>query len=443
MVKANLRIIEELKSFLDTVCSEKELRDIFVNHPTDFSRQRKLTFQRIVGMLINLPKRSLSIELQEFFDTLDMSSQSVTKGAFSLQRSKLLPYFLEVWNTLLVDCFYYYYGDKIKRWQGFRLQAVDGSTAYLIDKPDVVEKFGTQDNQHSKIPMAQVMQLEDVLNKITIWGKIAPIKESEMSIMSRYIEDLYEDSLTLFDRGYPSYLLMYLMLNQERPRHFVMRCKVSFNKQVKAFVASNQFSKTILLKPSDQAISRLKDYGYAINKNTEIKVRMVKVILNTGEVEVLLTSLYDEQRFSSKDFKNLYALRWNIETSYGIQKNQQQMEQFSGHRVICIEQDYAAGIFVSNLQSLVEKQSEPYLKRINQSRKYDYKINKNISWAYLKFNIIKLFLEKNPEAILIALQKDFQKNLEPIRPGRKYERHRKMKRVNGKYQTLTNYKRAI
>ena len=374
MVEANVKIIEELKSFLSTVCDQKEVRDLITQSPCDFSRERKLTLPRVIGMIINLPKRSLSIELQEFFDSFDMASIAASKGAFSLQRGKLLPCFFELWNQLLVDCFYHYYGDTVKRWRGFRLQAVDGSTAYLIDKPDVVQKFGTQDNQCKQVPMAQVMQLQDVLNNITIWGGIFPIKKAERAIMANQVHRLYQDSLTLFDRGYPSYALMYLLLNQEKPRHFVMRCKLSFNKEIRAFVASNQTSKTIELTPTSQAIKTLYENGYVVTKNTVIQVRMVKVVLSTGETEVLLTDLYDENLYSVADFKYLYGLRWRIETTYGIQKNQQQMEQFSGHRVICIQQDYAAGIFVSNLQSLIEKQCEPYLKQLSKSRKYDYKI---------------------------------------------------------------------
>ncbi|WP_103867425.1 IS4 family transposase [Aquimarina sp. I32.4] len=443
MVEANVNIIEELKAFLSMVCDQSDLRNLMTMSPTDFSRERKLTLRRVVGIIINMPKRSLSIELQQFFDSINFDKQAATKGAFSLQRGKLLPLFFEAWNRLLVDCFYHYYEDNIKRWRGFRLQAVDGSTAYLIDKPDIVREFGTQDNQYTKTPMAQVMQLQDVLNDITIWGAVFPIKQGEQPIFSAQVSSLYEDSLTLFDRGYPSYALMYLMLNQETPRHFVMRCKISFNKEIKEFVNSDKVSQIVALKPTKEAIATLKNYGYVVNKNTSITIRLVKVVLSTGEIEVLLTNLYDEQHFTPKDFKYLYDLRWKIETTYGIQKNQQQMEQFSGHRVICIQQDYAAGLFVANLQSLIEKQCEPYLKQLNKSRKYDYKINKNVSWASLKYTIVKLFLENDPKIILIELQNAFQRNVEPIRPGRQYQRHRKAKRINGKYQTLTNYKRAI
>ncbi len=119
------------------------------------------------------------------------------------------------------------------------------------------------------------------------------------------------------------------------------------------------------------------------------------------------------------------------------------MEQFSGHRVICIKQDYAAGIFVANLQSLIKKQSEDYLQKINASRKYDYKINKNVSWASLKYNIVKLFLYDNPETILYQLQKLFERKREPVSPGRHNPRVKKAKGLNGKYQTFTNYKRAV
>jgi len=443
MVEANLKIIEELNFFLDTVSGYPDIRKLVTQTEGDFSRDRKLPMERIVGIIINMPKRSLSIEIREFFDSLGKGSEASTKGAFSLQRSKLQPLFFQVWNKWLVDCFYRYYGEKVKRWRGFRLQAVDGSTAYLINKKDVIKHFGTQDNQHVGIPMARVMQVHDILNDITVWGDIRPIKESEQAIMAKRVRYLSQDSLTIFDRGYPSYALMYLMMNEETPRNFVMRCKVGFNKEVQQFVRSRKSSKTIELLPTTNAIATLLDHGYKITAQTALKVRMVKVKLPTGEVEILLTSLYDEKLFTIADLKYLYGLRWGIETSFGKQKNQQQMEQFSGHRVICIQQDYEACLFVANLQSLIEKQCGEYLQKINANRIYNYRINRNVSWAYMKQNIIKLFLQNRPEEILSYLQKTFERNIEPVRPGRQNPRVKKAKRLNGKYQTFTNYKRAI
>ena len=148
MVQANLKIINELKIFLDDISKDESLRELIASSKQDFSRNRKLPLERVASLIINLPKRSLSIEIQEFFETLSLGVKGCTKGAFSLQRGKLSPLFFKVWNQWLVDNFYQYYGDKVKRWGGFIVQAVDGSTSYLLNKPDVKAYFGTQDNQH-------------------------------------------------------------------------------------------------------------------------------------------------------------------------------------------------------------------------------------------------------------------------------------------------------
>lgn len=135
-----------------------------------------------------------------------------------------------------MNSFYTHYGAKSKKWKGFILQAVDGSTAYLINKKEDIDYFGTHDNQHVSVPMAQIVQIQYVLNEITVWGNISPIKDSEMSIIINNIHHFRKDSLTLFDRGFPSFTLMYLLLNEEKPLHFLMRCRKNFNKEVTEFV---------------------------------------------------------------------------------------------------------------------------------------------------------------------------------------------------------------
>ena len=172
MVAANLKIIEELKLFLETISSDPELRKLVTENENDFSRKRKLSLERIAGIIINMPKRSLSIEIQEFFDSMGKGLDSCTKGAFSLQRTKLKPLFFLVWNKWLVDNFYHYYGKHVKRWRDFRLQAVDGSTVYLLNKKEIVDHFGTHGNKHTSTALARVLQIHDVLNDITVWGDI-------------------------------------------------------------------------------------------------------------------------------------------------------------------------------------------------------------------------------------------------------------------------------
>lgn len=443
MVNTNVKIIEALKSFLNMVTDVPEIRELFTCKPSDFTRDRKLPLNKIIGMLINLPKRSLSIELQSFFESLEQSDISCTKGAFSLQRSKLKPIFFKVWNDLLVKCFYNYYDNNVKRWEGFRLLAVDGSNASVMNVPEVLQHFGTADNKYGGVPMARVMQIHDVLNDLTIWGDIFPRKCSENAIIASHIRHLPADSLTLFDRGYPSFSLIYLLENEESPRHFLMRCKTTFSNEVKSFVTSIKKDIITTIYPSLESIEKLREHGYIVTQKTGIKIRMLKLVLPDGETEVLITNLYDDKTFTLKKLRNLYFMRWRIETTYNKQKNQLQMEIFSGHRVVCIEQDYAAGLFVSNLQSIIEKQCGEEINKIAAFRFYEYKINRNVSWASLKNRILKLLIESEDSfTILMELQHLFVRNIEPIRPGRHIPRPLP-KRKRGKYQTFTNYRRAI
>lgn len=105
---------------------------------------------------------------------------------------------------------------------------------------------------------------------------------------------------------------------------------------------------------------------------------MVKAVLNTGEIEILLTNLYDQDTYKTTCFKELYYMRWEVETSYNGDKNSQQLEQFSGHTVGSIKQDFYALIFVANLQSLIEKQCEVFLEKKNKQQIHNYKINKTL-----------------------------------------------------------------
>ena len=65
MIDANINIIEDLKSFIQ----ESKNSRIFINGKKSFTKKRKLTFECTVLLIINMLKRSLSIEINEFFET--------------------------------------------------------------------------------------------------------------------------------------------------------------------------------------------------------------------------------------------------------------------------------------------------------------------------------------------------------------------------------------
>jgi hypothetical protein len=442
MVAANLKIIQDLKEFLDNVCNYAVNRAFFTASPKYFSRKRDLPMALVIVMILDFFKRSLSIEIQEFFDSL-CHKQVPTPSAFCQQRKKLDAGFFQMWNHVLCEGFYHHYGKEVKRWKGFLVLAADGSTVYFPPAKKLIEHFGTQTNQHGGKPMGRVMQLYDLLNGLTLWGELCPIRKSESTILSENLEVLPCNSVVVLDRYFPGMPLMYMLMHAGSMPHFVMRCKLGFNKEVKAFVCSHKPSKIIELHPTADTRSRMMKKGYIIDKDEVIRVRLVKFKISPKETEVLITDLLDEQLYTVEDLKALYALRWKIETNYGKQKNLMQMEQFSGLSVVCVQQDYQACLFASNLQSLVEKQCCDCVQRLSASRKYAYKINTNISLAAMKHWVVRLFIFEDPTEILAYLQAAFERNVVPVRPGRKFKRNKKAKRHKSKYQTFTNYKRAV
>lgn len=440
MVKVNVQILNELKIFLEQAASNVELRSLYSFSEKDFTRDRSLPFCTLVLFILNLPKRSLSIELKSFFGLL--GKKSCSKAAFCMQRAKLKPNFFESWNAMLISRFYYHYGAKVKRWKGFILLAIDGSVFSLPDKKELRTLYGSASNgkgQQGVVARSGIVY--DVLNQLVIAGKLHSYLTSERSVIKELLKHTPKDSLLTFDRGYPGFELFYLLTQQQY--RFVMRVSTQFNNTIKAFYRSSRQDSIESFYPSLEVVKQMRKMGIEVSRETSISLRLVKVLLNTGETEILITNLYSEQKYSINDLRKVYFLRWGVETFYGTAKNQLQIECFSGIRPVCIQQDYFANLFVYNLQSMIEKQCESGLEKINKQRNLDYKINKNVSWASLKEWMVYLFLTSDSSEILLELQNLFQQHLEPIRPNRKYPRIRKSIPGNGKYRTLTNYKRAI
>lgn len=402
--------------------------------------------ERVALLVVNFLKRSLNVEIKEFFEkALGEEKLSCTKGAFCLQRLKLHPSFFFLWNQILTASFYEHYAKEVKRWRGFRLLATDGSMAYLLDKPSLRSYFGVQNNQYGERVMARVVQVEDVLNRIIVYGNMVPIDVSEQAVAYRLAQSYPCDAVMLFDRNFASFPLMYLLMNQEESRHFVIRCKTAGTfTEVASFLRSHKSSKVVQLYASDKSIKTLHELGYKINSRTSIRVRMVKFKLPNGDTEVLLTNFMDERFYSVEDIRQLYTLRWRAETKYHKQKNQMLLEEFSGYSVCCVQQDYFANVFVSNLHNVIERQCDVYLFLLEDKRRYSYRVNQSAGLASMKHLIVRLLLESTAiVSILLELQRAFEKHLEPQRDGRTYPRKRKHKRKHKGFQTFTNYKRNL
>jgi hypothetical protein len=410
-----------------------------VTTPGAFSRESPLNFNRTATFLLQQSKKSLGLELEEFFDRLEQAPNCPTKSAFSQARYKLDWRFFEACNQALfrqvnehmrgIECL-----GKL------RVFAIDGSTLYLMNNDSMRTCFGVQTNWAVDIPMARVMCCYDVLNGFCNLAKIDTIQTDELSIALEWVERLPCQALGVHDRGHTSFALMWQYVQHNK--HFLMRCSLDFNTAVRDFVRSNKRSQEVTLKVTQTALERTKQWEHPIPKDAKIRVRLVKITLNTGHIEVLITSL-PKRQCSNKRLGQVYFWRWKVETFFDRIKNKLQAENFCGHKALAVFQEFHAAIFLANMHQLLVQYCKKIVDQISAERMWDYQINYNVTLGLMRQKMVLLLLYDGLSDTLDELTAQFVRYVEPLRPDRSFPRTVKTKRVKGKFQTFSNYRRSI
>jgi len=390
--------------------------------PTDFTRHRKIGFKGIlVSVLINL-KRSLSVEIDNFINKLDVDSTlEYTKQAYSKARQNLKPSaYIDLNDVVLEET----YSDKFKTFKNYRLIAIDGSTVQLPNTLEMREKYGVFSEKDNNYPAGRICLTYDVLNEVIINGKLFSYNQSEQSAAMELIPTIINTSsqdLFLFDRGFPSVKLISLLNSSEKK--YVFRVSKSFLKEVNEFTNSMDSDKTIFIDITKRRIAtnRIKDFSDPVS----FALRCVRIKLET-EDEILITNL-TSMEMDLEEFKILYSKRWGIETNYNILKNVLELENFTGDTDRVVQQDFYATIYISNLASIiiVDAQEEYEKNHGDEKNKYDYKINKRIAMAYLKNDLLHVLLQDSPEKAMKLYEKfvkKLSKQVVPVRNNRKFER---------------------
>ena len=149
---------------------------------------------------------------------------------------------------------------------------------------------------------------------------------------------------------------------------------------------------------------------------------MTKVVLETGEIEYLLSNV-EEEIITLEEMKETYFKRWQIEIGYDILKNKLHIENFTGRSKITIEQDFYAQIYTFNVLQDIKNTNTRRIQEKNKNKKlkYTYKVNINILAGWLKKILIAVMFAKSEEEIddlyKIIVEKA-EKNLVAIKPNR-------------------------
>lgn len=405
--------IEELIFSKDTVETYKVLA-------SDFSRRRKQSFSSTVLFLVNLSTKSLSLEIENFvklFKT-QLNIKAFTKSAFVQYRKKIKPELFKDLSNVIVDEFYTDNELGVKLWNGFRLLAVDGSRLTLPHTKNLKLIYGETKNQNeSGVVQARLSVLYDLINNYVIDGILSPLKTGEGKLAIQHLLYVKRGDLVIYDRGYPSFDLIYEHIKLKAD--FVIRAKVGFSNITREFIRSGKTTQIVDIYPGKNTNLNDKEY----NKKTSLQVRLVRIELPSGEVELLITSLLNNKKYKTKIFKELYFKRWGVELFYDELKNKLKVECFSGYSNQSILQDFYAAIFISNVQTLIVSELTDEINEQTKGNKYKYKVNNNLSYGFLKDRIVTLFFSKNDmEGTIKELKILFKKHIVPIRPNRSNSR---------------------
>lgn len=385
--------------------------------------------------IINNISKSLSVELTKFLQRFRRGHLG-TKQAFSKGRYKIKPEaFIDLNDTFIRA--YYDQGDYQLYKDKYLLLASDGSDYELPWIEELREEFGVADNGLVAQPMcmAKGVKIWDILNRLTVSAhlghydvaEIRHFKVAWQKAMSLLSKQAPTDILLLGDMHYPSFWLM--AGTQAQGVDFLFRCKPSFCREIKRFMRSNSVDKVLNIPIASDAARKS-----AFKKSTglsevpaKVQIRALKFTRPNGKKTCLVTSIGSAE-LDRESVYALYPYRWGEETSFHIDKNRMEVENFSAKMPQGIRQEWYANILATNMAQLIIEDAQQRLdkEQAQSSNKYDYQINWSVALGLIKDEIPKmLFGKEKPVTFYNRMSKLVLRHREPVRPDRAFPRKRK------------------
>ena len=220
------------------------------------------------------------------------------------------------------------------RYGGMRLLAIDGTRLGLPPSPALIKHFGVPTNGagNCAAPMAGLVQIWDVGANRPVAFTLTGCDFNERTTALGLFDRLGPGDLLIGDRGFPSYDLLRALCR--RRCRFLLRCSMRANAEVMAFLDSGQEDAVVLLR---QRIN-----GVQVEESSAIPVRLIRVTLPGGVVEILATNLWQQRGHQRTTLIDLYTQRWRIETAFREMKAFHALEQFSATYPDGIHQEVTA-----------------------------------------------------------------------------------------------------
>ena len=398
---------KELLDHLSFVAMSQETLDKARQKPNSFSRNRGMSFPDALSFMLDMRKSTIQTRLNNF--SLNVKGgDPISQQAFSKLRMNFDHSPFETMVRGLVKKEYSGSYD-LPLWNGYHVFGVDGSYLQLPRLNVMRGTFGSRGGKGgTACPSAGISVLYDVLHGWAIDPIITKAGMDERSECEKHIDFLCAElphiatnSILVLDRGYPSLALFKKI--KDTGLKFLARCCSSFVSEINN---APMGSSVVLLKNG-------------------ISLKVFKFELTSGEVETLVTNLFD---LSESLLAELYFLRWGIETAYFIFKRELCVEKFSGKTPNSIRQDFWASMVLLNSGAVFqreaddavrERQKNKKIKHLNNARTSDLIITLRDRFVFAVLCGHPMITELEMEDVI----KTMARVVSPVRPGRSFPRN--------------------
>jgi len=346
---------------------------------------------------------------------------TATTSAFVQQREKILPSAFE-------DLFEKFTATHLKprNHRGYRLLAADGSDLHSPTNPDNADTYFQSQPAAKGYNLTHLNALYDLCNRIYVDALTEP-RRSENE--RRALADMVDRSaiggrvIVIGDRGYESYNVFAHI--ERKGWNYIIRVKdlgsngilsglplpyddefdVCFHriltrKQTKEVKARPDVYRVM---PQNQVFDFL---PLQTKEDYPISFRVVRIKIAEGSYETILTNL-DARHFPPCELKELYRMRWGIETSFRELKYSVGLTNFHAKKREYIVQEIFARLIMYNFAEMITS----HVVISQTDTKHAYQVNFTVA-----IHICRHFLRSNvPPTHVEAL---IRKNVLPVREDR-------------------------
>lgn len=395
---------------------------LYVKNPEkDFSRNRKLPFETVMNLLISMGGNTL---YKELMDAQGYDLNTVTTSAFVQRRDKILPCAFEfLLNEFTTSC------AKFKKHQGYRLLAIDGSSLNISHDPFESETYFQNKPDWDGFNLLHLNALFDLCNRLYVDAIVQPgRKANEHKAMIDLVDrsKIDDKAIIVADRGYESY--NNLAHIERKGWNYVIRVKdiessggflSGLNLPVEgefdvpvSLVITRKQTKAVKSRPDIykflKKASPFDFCGLHHNAFYPLSFRVVRFLLPSGAYEAVVTNL-DKDQFPPASLREIYRLRWGIETSFRELKHTIGLASFHSKKREFITQEIFARLIMYNFVEIITSQ----IVISQDDRLYEYKVNFTHA-----VHICRRFLRLRANEPPLDVEALIRKSISPIRPIR-------------------------